>query len=229
MKILDYLSHLFYSTTCICCEKYIGFNEVLCKECSRELVANKYYACKKCGKYRCICKELKPQFEKIAVCFEYDETSKNAVISLKKRNKISNAKPMSYFIYQSIRRSSFKNEIDMVIDVPSRFSVFQKQIFRHSELLARNVAKKLGKKYHREVLIKTKKTKKQHLTSSSEQRAKNLEGAFKINKLKNVKGKRILIVDDVLTTGNTANECAKVLKSSGAKKVFIAVFATTQQ
>ncbi len=102
MNLLKYMKHILYSTSCICCGKYIGFNEVLCKKCARQITPNRYYACENCSKYVCICKQLKPIFKKVIVPFDYDEISKLAVIRLKFNNKSSNADPMAEFIYQII-------------------------------------------------------------------------------------------------------------------------------
>lgn len=118
-------------------------------------------------------------------------------------------------------------KIDIVTNVPIHNSEKFSKMYNHSELLANDIAKILAKKYSNKILIKTRKTLKQHETNSNEQRKLNLLEAFEIKNKQGVKNKNILLIDDVLTTGNTANECSKALKRAGAKNVYICVFATT--
>ena len=74
------------------------------------------------------------------------------------------------------------------------------------------------------LLVRTKNTTPQSLLHN-EERSKNIKNAFKVTDVNKVKGKKILLVDDVMTTGSTVNECSRVLKEAGAVKVDIAVIA----
>ena len=89
----------------------------------------------------------------------------------------------------------------------------------------------LGKNVDVEVknlLVKTKETVAQ-AGLEKDKRLENIQGSFEINKelKKLIKNKRVLIVDDVFTTGSTSNECAKVLKKAGASSVFVLTVAKT--
>ena len=76
-------------------------------------------------------------------------------------------------------------------------------------------------------LVREKNTKTQTKLSYLE-RQENLKDAFVVKNKKDFKGKVVLLVDDVLTTGSTANHCSKVLKEAGAKAVYVLTFATTE-
>jgi len=75
-------------------------------------------------------------------------------------------------------------------------------------------------------LIRTKQTEPQ-IELSAEDRRDNVKGAFAANRSGSISGKRILLLDDVMTTGSTVNECAKVLKKAGAVSVVVAAIART--
>lgn len=90
--------------------------------------------------------------------------------------------------------------------------------YNHAELLARQIGKNLNLKVE-DLLIKKTKTRRQAELSGSARR-KNLSGAFILKSDTYIKNKKIIIVDDVTTTGSTLNECAKVLRLSGAKEVW---------
>jgi ComF family protein len=96
--------------------------------------------------------------------------------------------------------------------------------FNQAVLLARRIGKKLACEVDPHLLKKTKATPAQALLARDE-RKKNVKGAFLIADAKRVMGKRILLVDDVATTGATLNEAAKILVKSGAAGVEAAVAA----
>lgn len=96
----------------------------------------------------------------------------------------------------------------------------------HSQLLAKHAAKRLGIRYAADALIKTHRTQKQH-DLDADARAENLRGSFEIKNAEAVRGKRVLLCDDVMTSGNTLNECAKALKQAGAAFVLGLCFTST--
>jgi ComF family protein len=98
--------------------------------------------------------------------------------------------------------------------------------YNQSELLGRYIASKLNVPYV-EAIKRTKKTIKQS-EQTKEQRSKNLRNAFilkKSNKVEIIKNSSVLLVDDIYTTGSTANECSKVLINYGVSKVFVLTIA----
>jgi ComF family protein len=98
--------------------------------------------------------------------------------------------------------------------------------YNQSELLGRYMASKLNVQYV-EALKRVKKTVKQS-DQTKEDREKNLKNAFHIktdNKLKMIKKSSVLLVDDIYTTGSTANECSKILIDYGVNKVYVLTIA----
>ncbi len=113
---------------------------------------------------------------------------------------------------------------DCVTFVPASKEKMRERGYNQSYLLAKVIAKELGLPLE-ELLIKPKETPSVRLAGRYERRTM-LEGAFKLRKGARAQDKRVLLVDDVLTTGSTANEAAKTLKAAGCKRVDAVVFAS---
>ncbi|MBR2645344.1 MAG: ComF family protein [Clostridia bacterium] len=108
---------------------------------------------------------------------------------------------------------------DLLVPVPMHPVKRHIRGFNHSEVLCAYLSHATGIPYTNELLFKTKLTFEQKKLTQAERR-RNIRGSFEANSL--VKGLSIVIVDDVFTTGATVYECAKVLKRSGAAKVYLA-------
>ena len=123
--------------------------------------------------------------------------------------------------------SKYKDEIeeaDLVIPVPMNKIKRIKRLYNHSQILAENIGNVLKKRVRSDILLKIKHTKPQTGLSKA-QRLKNLVGAFKIQNGTSITNKRILLVDDVITTSSTASLCAKLLKKAGASEVIMLCIA----
>jgi ComF family protein len=114
----------------------------------------------------------------------------------------------------------------IITSVPIFFFSYLKRGYNHSEVLARTIAKQSGNQYI-SVLRKTKWTRHQAKLNKHE-RIKNVRDTFSFRKKykKIIQGKDIILIDDIISTGSTTNECAKVLKLSGAKHVYGLFLAT---
>lgn len=108
--------------------------------------------------------------------------------------------------------------------VPLHFTREIGRGFNQSELLGKGLAGRLSLVYKDDLLYRPSKTNSQVELSKLE-RAENVRGAFKVGDKRSVKGAKILIIDDVITTGATVKECAKVLKRAGAKEVWALALA----
>jgi len=114
----------------------------------------------------------------------------------------------------------------MITSVPIFFLSHLRRGYNHSEVLARAIAKQSGNPYHR-ILRKTKWTRHQAKLSKY-QRIKNVRDTFSLRKkyTESIRGKDIILVDDIISTWSTANECAKILKQSGARHIYGLFLAT---
>ena len=97
--------------------------------------------------------------------------------------------------------------------------------YNQAELLAKCLADEIGTiQYKNEILLKILDTKKQS-TLNKKERSQNLIGAYKIQNAEIIQNKNIILVDDIFTTGSTANECSKMLKQAGANKICVLTIA----
>lgn len=97
--------------------------------------------------------------------------------------------------------------------------------YNQAELLAKCLANEIGIiQYKNEILLKILDTKKQS-TLNKKERSQNLIGAYKTQNAEILQNKNIILVDDIFTTGSTANECSKMLKQAGANKIGVLTIA----
>jgi ComF family protein len=118
-------------------------------------------------------------------------------------------------------------DMDYIVPVPLGSKRLQERGYNQVMLLARPLAWELDIPLKRQALRRTRETRSQ-VGLSKEQRITNVKNAFTAKK-QVVNGKRVLLVDDVVTTGATINACAKALKEAGAEKIFATTLARAVQ
>lgn len=162
----------------------------------------------------------------------YDRALMAAIHCMKYYGKIQLARPLGALLLATFTRYWSKREIDLVIPVPLHIARMRMRGFNQAFLLIRNwrsTAEALNVKLpeikvDRHTLIRTKRAKPQ-TGLSRKKRLTNIRNAFSIHTSKTISGKKILLVDDVYTTGATVNECAKVLLNGGAESVDVLTLA----
>ena len=113
---------------------------------------------------------------------------------------------------------------DMVIPVPLHRARERERGFNQSEVLAEGTSRAMGTALTKGILKRRKNTKDQTYLNA-QQRAENVNGAFVVSQPEKVCGKGVILVDDVMTTGATLNECARMLQEAGAAQVLAATLA----
>lgn len=113
---------------------------------------------------------------------------------------------------------------DLLVPVPLDKRRYRKREFNQAHLLAKVVSRRFGIPLSPFVLRRTRTTLPQTGLNRRE-REENVKGLFRVAKAKECRGKTILVIDDVFTTGSTANECAKVLSRAGAREVNVLTVA----
>lgn len=155
-----------------------------------------------------------PHFEKAAAPLIYDDISKPLILALKHSGRKDGINTYANWMIGSLK----DREFDIIIPVPLHFSRLFEREFNQSIWLGAKIAKLTKVKFDRTSLIRIRKTKSQG-TQSAKGRHRNIKNAFSCNR--RLDGKRILLIDDVFTTGSTVNECARILKKNGAKSVIV--------
>lgn len=210
--------NLLFPTRCILCGTEVSLAHTLCKECFLKINFISDPCCDICGaelpyeNYACPhCSSLKNIFyDQIKVVFKYDDFSKNLILKFKHGDKIQLAKFFSNIMTPKIK--SFKNNFDYILPVPIHWKRYLKRQYNQSYLLARLLAHKNNIKIADKKLVRIKNTIMQH--GNIQIREKNVKDAFTI-KSNVFCNKNVLLIDDVVTTGSTVNECARVLKEEG--------------
>lgn len=151
--------------------------------------------------------------------FENDKELQHIIHSIKYSNKFAVGKRLGEMIAE-IRGNEIKTwEIDLIVPVPLHHLKKANRGYNQSFYIAKGLGKSLNIPIKQNLLKRVKFTQTQTALSLVE-RQENVGDAFKVKNTKPVKGKNILIFDDVITTGATINECAKVLKNAGADKLY---------
>lgn len=121
---------------------------------------------------------------------------------------------------------SFADTFDCIVPVPVTGKRLKERGFNQSFIIAEEIAKITGREIEHAVLLKTKNTKDQY-SLTREERRRNVKGVFAIQHRERIKGKRILLVDDLFTTGYTAHEAAVTLSRSHAGEIQFFALART--
>lgn len=232
-----YLLDLIFPKYCVNCKKY---GDYLCPNCFSKLSFDTQNICLPCGKpsYDGLTHPACVGENTISGSFTgvvYNFITKKLLYQFKYKPYLSNLGVfLTDLLYEAlIQDENFnrvfkeKNKI-ILVPIPLSSSKIRKRGYNQAEILAKNLGKRFGFHVYN-ALLRIKETKSQFSLSKKE-RVENMKDAFGINikLIDQIKGKTIFIVDDVLTTGSTLSEAAKVLRKNGAKEVWGIAFAREQ-
>lgn len=179
--------------------------------------------CFRCNSRRCHCKSSDPMLRHITAPFIYTDGVKEIITSLKFRKQKHLVRLLSEEISKKVIEDFSDISFDFVTFVPMTDKARKRRGYNQSEIIARQTAKRLFLPCV-DTLIKSKETPKQHYLSA-ESRQKNLADALSLKDGAQLKGKTILICDDIKTTGSTLLICEQLLLKAGAADVYCAVAA----
>ena len=213
MKVVDWLLDLVYPPRCAFCRRLLDRREKgVCRFCRPKLPY--VPADGQVQHFRYVDKCLSPLY--------YHGSVKDSLHRYKFGGATAYADIYSEFIVKCIDENQIS--CDSITWVPLSRRRLRKRGYDQAELLAKLIAKHLGQRPVR-LLKKLRDTPPQSQTGSPEKRRANIAGAYACLRPERVRGKRILLVDDIVTTGATLSEAAKVLKKAGAKEVICATLA----
>ncbi|MBP5177372.1 MAG: ComF family protein [Clostridia bacterium] len=213
--------------TCSLCEKEVFDKENFCPDCFKSLTFISGEVCDRCGRktlkhvYACpSCRGTAVDLSRSV--FVYSGGAETLIKLLKYGGRRYLAEVMAEYMAKIYVRDFFAPDIITFVPMTDK-ELFQRG-FNHSRLLAEYLAKYTNNEAIG-LLYKKFDTPNQAGLDFDE-RSKNLKGSFAAVDKKSIKGKKILVVDDVLTTGATSGEIASVLKSCGASSVYLLTFAS---
>lgn len=214
-KIIDWV----FPPVCVGC----GITgELLCNECKKTIHYLDHGLCPVCGYPRFTSKICKgcghhvAHYSMIRSVAEYAGCIKNAIHQLKYQNNLGLGQLFAPMMADLVIQNRW--QIDVILPVPLSKSRYSNRGYNQAGILAYPIALLLNVKYDDKVIIRKKETSTQ-VELNAHERQINIQDAFLVPG-KQLAGKNILLVDDVITTGATINDCARAIKSSGAKEVY---------
>lgn len=213
------------SGSCLLCGSDSG-DEILCTACIADLPSMPAMTCPCCAEQtsygeRCgACLKDAPHFDRVTAGFAYDFPVDRTIHALKYGHQL----PVAAWLGRWLATQLHGNEYDLIIPLPLHGGRLRERGFNQSMEIARSIGKQLALPVQHESLQRIRATQPQADLPYKE-RHHNVRGAFECRH--DHGGQRILLVDDVMTTGATLNECARVLKIHGATSVGVAVAART--
>lgn len=230
---------LFLPADCATCDSPLTSDPVplFCTNCWRAIAPLALSRCSQCDRplpspaalthsptHRCHhCRVRPPAYTKAWTLFPYLPPLQEAICLFKYRGKVSLAQPLAQLLIDALPPAL---QADLIMPVPLHPSRLREREFNQSLLLAGRIARHLRLPLFFTNLIRTLPSDPQS-TLSRKERIKNLRRAFAVQHPALLDGKRILLIDDVFTTGTTVNECAKVLRQAGAGDIFVLTLART--
>ena len=203
----------------------------MCSICG-ERVLSSYATTDDDGLRRCqVCRRIDRPFERAIAYGSYEGALRELIHLLKYDGVRPAARVLGRMLAESVAglELALERESVVVIPVPLFKTKRRQREFNQAELIARAALQSLAENRFRlatDILRRTRDTHSQ-IGLTSHQRRENLRGAFAVARAQEVTGREVLLVDDVYTTGTTATECARVLRKSGASRVWVVTVART--
>ena len=178
---------------------------------------------------RCPACQARPRaFDAARAACLYDEASRDPILKLKHADRTDLAPLFARWLSRAA--ADLLDEADAIAPVPLHPLRLLKRRYNQAAEVARPLARLSGVSYLPDALVRRRATESQG-GKSGQHRRRNVAGAFQVPERRRaqVEGRRILLIDDVLTTGATAEGCARALKKAGAARVDLAVLARVQE
>ncbi len=228
-QITEVIRRVVFPPQCPCCGKLLSFDEYgdgFCRPCKGKIRYVHEPTCKVCGKalndpveeYCNDCKKVRHVFTQSKAVYIYDGGIKNAMYRLKYGNHKDFARVFARDMAKMHGKYLKYREIDLIVPVPMNAAKRRTRGYDQAALLARELASETGLCFSDKVLVRARKTRPQKELNDVERR-KNLKNAFKMGR-SSVKSRKVLLVDDIYTTGSTMDACAEVLMKAGARAVY---------
>jgi len=239
---LESLLNLLYPPRCRCCRNTISDSDEMCfcRECRQKIREVSHPLCPACGSpflntrgedHLCgACLARPPSFVQARAwaCYPHGDEGKDPLRSVMQQfkygRKVSLGRPLGRLLSKGCKGIFQESKLDGIIPVPLHPKRLRWRGFNQAVILAKQVSHLWGLPMDPFILLRSTETEPQ-TQLSEEDRRKNVRGAFSLNPKKTVQGQRILLVDDIYTSGATVNECSRTLIRGGAKEVSILTLA----
>ena len=215
--ILSWMLDLLFPPKCIFCRQLMQEKDkLICEKCEKELPYTKNGGNMK-GNFFTAC--VSPLY--------YEDSVRESLLRYKFQRMTVYAKPYGELIARCVEEY-IEGEVDIISWVPLSRKRLRRRGYDQVRLLAEAVSEELGIPCM-PVLEKHRHTKQQSRTGSADKRRANIMGAYRVIDKEPIENKRILLIDDIVTTGSTFSECARTLGMNGADKVYCAAAARKRE
>jgi ComF family protein len=209
--------------TALCPECYDALRPVehpFCYQCGLPFPGVSPTGAPLCGK----CLTTPPPYARARYGFRYDGGVREALVRFKYSGRLHLSRPLAALLVEAFGRHFHPEEFDLMLPVPLHRSRLLKRGFNQSLILAERVSQATGVPVDRTSFRKVRDTPPQVGLPRSE-RLRNIHQSFRVLRASAVRGKSVLVIDDVATTGSTIGEAAQTIMASGAKRVEALVLA----
>lgn len=229
-QALDFLLPL----RCICCDERVGSADSLCAQCWQKVTFIEKPWCQRLGtpfSYDIGETAWSPQaiasppvFDRLRTVAFYEGPARDLVMALKFSGRRQVALPMAQWMMRIGLEVLDKDSV--IVPVPLHWLRLLSRRFNQSADLARAIARECNIRYEPELLKRSRRTRQQ-VGLSAKDRQKNVRSAFSVTKdrLGDLQGRHVVLIDDVITTGSTVTACSKTLLAAGAASVDVLTFA----
>ncbi len=237
-RFLNALADIVYPKTCLVCKgdlKEVScVDNLVCMQCWGKIKRNRPPFCRRCGRHlekpvtknicpACVRKQL--HFDRAFSPCVYEGVIKELIHTFKYKGKDYLGPTLTRLMTEFIEEYNLPMDIlDLVMPIPLHKTRLREREFNQAQILGNHIARKFNKPVSYDTLRRLRLTKTQ-TELEIDQRLLNVKGCFAATKKEDIKGKNILLVDDVLTTGSTCSEAAYALKDAGANIVFVLTLA----
>jgi ComF family protein len=237
LELKDDVLDFVYPQSCPICQKPLGKKEKeVCEDCWGTLAILPAPFCPYCksfleessGILKHVCPSLgRPGDGPIAAVRSlgiFDDHYQELIHRFKYGKKIPLGKRLAHRLGEVVVQEKDFAGCDLILSVPLHRARYRERGFNQSEIVAEGISRVTGIPILQGVLKRKKNTRDQTYLNA-QQRAENVKDAFVMGQLEKVKNKKVILVDDVTTTGATLNECARMLHRAGAETIFAATLA----
>ncbi len=189
----------------------------MCLKCQKQLQSQSEFQIKKN-------KNIDSYFQEHLYIFTYQGIIRKIILDYKFNDKSYLYKTIVNFLLKNEKFCSILQSYDIIIPVPISKKRQKQRGYNQSELLAKEIANKIAIKYSKQCLVKTKNIIEQSKLNRQD-RQKNIQGVYKLRNPYILQNKKIILLDDIYTTGSTVTECSKVLKKAQPKSIAVLTIA----
>ena len=217
---------------CLSCSAVVDEPDALCGRCWAAITFFAPPWCAACGlpfpypigegALCAACTRERASWDRARAVLRYDKNSRRLVLGLKHGDRTHLAAALGRWMRHA--GGEVLDEADLVLPVPLHWTRLFARRYNQSALLAQAIRAEGGPPVAADWLVRRRRTPSQGPLGPAA-RARNVEGAFALRRGRSVKGKRVVIIDDVLTTGATVEECARVLRRAGARFIGVLTLA----